>query len=104
MTQMMTRSKVQILLIPVLEQTAAQSPGTVNADLEQTAAQSPGCMLQILELASLRERVRESSTEASPPTARYKARSAKTAAFGRKTMHRKEKKALCKGGRIEQKD
>ena len=37
-------------------------------------------------------REQESSTEASPPTARYKARSAKTAAFSRKTMHRKEKK------------
>ena len=45
-----------------------------------------------LELASLRERDKEHSTEASPPTARCKARSAKTAAFGRKTMHRKEKK------------
>ena len=46
MTQVMTRSKVQILLVPDLEQTAAQ-PGAVNADLEQTEAQSPGYMLQI---------------------------------------------------------
>ena len=47
MTQMVTRSKVQMLLLSDLEQTAAQSPGAVNADLEQTEAQSPGKMLQI---------------------------------------------------------
>ena len=53
MTQIMTRNKVQILLMPYLKQTAAQSPGSVNADLEQTEAQSH------LEPASLRERERE---------------------------------------------
>ena len=47
MTQTMTRSKVQNIPMPDLEQTAAQSPGAVNADLEQTEAQSPGFMLQI---------------------------------------------------------
>ena len=41
---MMTRSKVQILLVPDLEQTEAQSPGFFVADLEP---------------ASLRERERE---------------------------------------------
>ena len=40
MTQTMTRNKVQILLMPDHEQTAAQSPGAVNADLEQTEVQS----------------------------------------------------------------
>ena len=45
MTQMMTRSKVQILLVP---------------DLEQTEAQSPSYMLHAdLEPASLRDRERE---------------------------------------------
>ena len=33
--------------LPDLEQTAAQSPGAVNADLEQREAQSPGFLLQI---------------------------------------------------------
>ena len=47
MTEMMTRSKVQMLLVPDLEQTAAQPPGAVNADLGQTEAQSPGYLLQI---------------------------------------------------------
>ena len=48
------------------------------------------------EVVEARDWVRgqESSTRPrqSPPTVRYKARSAKTAAFSRKTMHRKEKK------------
>ena len=39
MTQTMTRNKVQILLMPDIEQTAAQSPDAVNADLEQTEGQ-----------------------------------------------------------------
>ena len=37
-------------------------------------------------------REQESSTEASPPTARYKARSAKTAALSRKTVHSNKQK------------
>ena len=48
------------------------------------------------EVLEARDWVRgqESSTRPRqrPPTARYKARSAKTAAFSRKTMHRKEKR------------
>ena len=43
-----------------------------------------------LEPASLRKKVvreQESSTEASPQKARYKARSTKTEAFSRKTVH-----------------
>ena len=93
MTQTMNRSKVQILLM---------------LDLQQTEAQSPGYMLQISSRrAGEKESVKSSkdrqprrrcqtclkhengkrakdSTEADPPTARYQARSAKTAAFSRK--------------------
>ena len=49
MVQMMTRSKVQNVPVPDLEQTAAQSPDAMMQTLEQTAAQSPGEMLQDLE-------------------------------------------------------
>ena len=54
MTQMMTRSKVQILLVPDLEQTAAQSPGAVNATLIRQKRS-----VTDLEPASLRQRERE---------------------------------------------
>ena len=103
MTQMMTRSKVQILFVPDLEQTAAQPPGEVNADLEDTEVQSLGYMLEISSRgASEKESVNSSkgrqpmyrcqtclkhengkrakdSTKADPQT--------KTAAFSRKTVH-----------------
>ena len=40
-------SQQENIPMPDLEQTAAQSPGAVNADLEQTETQVPGCWLQI---------------------------------------------------------
>ena len=60
----MTRNKVQILLMPDLEQTAAQSPGAVNADLEQTEAQSPGYVLQI---SSRRDKLHVQAAEETVP-------------------------------------
>ena len=68
MTQTMTRSKVQNVPKPDLEQTAAQSPDAMM----QTAAQPPGKMLQISsrQQTSLREGEREREklhqTEAKP--------------------------------------
>ena len=64
MTQTMTRSKVQNIPMPDLEQTAAQSPGAVSADLEQTEAQLSGFCVADLEPASLREK----ESKKAPPT------------------------------------
>ena len=64
MTQTMTRNKVQILLMPDIEQTAGQSQGAVNADLEQTEGQSPGYMLQI---SSRREKLQGQVAEETVP-------------------------------------
>ena len=44
------------------------------------------------------------STEADPPTARYQARSAKTAVFSRKTVHGNKQKGKRRRIRTQQKD
>ena len=102
MTQTMTRNKVQILLMPDIEQTAAQSPDAVNADLEQTEGQQPGYMLQI---SSRREKLQGQAAEETVPDL-LQAREWQES----KRLHRgrptdiEVPSQVSKDGRIQQKD
>ena len=70
MTQMMTRSKVQNIPKPDLEQTAARSP---DAMMQVSSRQPRSRQVRCCRISTDSTRPRQS-----PPTARYKARSAKT--------------------------